>query len=71
MTAPEQEDRITPGYEASGRQADDLALAVRRISEFARKFRGERDEYRSQVWALEARVSELEQEIAILMQAPR
>lgn len=71
MTTIEQEDRITPGYEASGRQDEDLAFAVRRISEFAQKYKRERDEYRAMVWAWEQRVSELQQEIAILRQQPR
>lgn len=63
-----QPGQIEQGYEASGRQSEDLALAVRRISEFARKYRAERDEYRTQVWALEGRVRELEQELAEAIQ---
>lgn len=64
-----QPDRKAMGYAASGQQDKDLAFAVRRISEFARRYQSERNEYRGQVWTLEERVRELEERIGYLQDA--
>lgn len=53
MAAKKHPDRVSPGYAKSGRQQDDLAFAVTRLSEFCQRYRDERDEYRALVQRLE------------------
>lgn len=53
MAGEQPPDRMAQGYQPSGRQDEDLAFAVRRISEFAQKYKTERDEYRALVQRLE------------------